>query len=77
MSGKAYRSGLAAVAGVALGQTSPWRRTARLSPCPCRPVTTGYVPRYLRTARTRRWSVSVGGRSSLAKMLDTYFSTAL
>jgi ABC-2 type transport system permease protein len=33
--------------------------------------------RNLSTARTRRFSVSVGGRSSLAKMLLTCFSTAL
>src|SRR5262245_58015121 len=42
-----------------------------------RPLTGGHVPRYLSTARTRRWSVPVGGRSSLRKMFVTYFSTAL
>ena len=36
----------------------------------------GFPPRYRSTARTRRLSLSPGGRPSLAKMLATCFSTA-
>src|SRR5438552_3348907 len=78
--GRRARASRSATAGASppasWSNTKPQRRAPDANPDAGRRKP-AYVPRYLSTASTRRWSLPVADSSSLAKMFVTYFSTAL